>query len=207
MKQIRKRSWALALALSMILSLFTGISARAEGEDKTGLAIAGVRWEENNPNPFFGNDDWFNKEYDIAIYDDNHISLGEIKGADDVSKIKDFSKIHILDSNNNVIDDENIAYISDSEMRWDEEQRQDVPVKLTSGIYKLRINALGTYKIVYDDLPGDSVTVNVTLPEFAVCSTDEMTPDTILANPWRDLFYTPGKSYYLVANPDIANMG
>ena len=207
MKQIRKRSWALALALAMILSLFTGISARAEGEDKTGLAIAGVRWEENNPNPFFGNDDWFNKEYDIAIYDDNHISLGEIKGADDVSKIKDFSKIHILDSNNNVIDDENIAYISDSEMRWDEEQRQDVPVKLTSGIYKLRINALGTYKIVYDDLPGDSVTVNVTLPEFAVCSTDEMTPDTILANPWRDLFYTPGKSYYLVANPDIANMG
>ena len=206
MKQIRKRSWALALALAMILSLFTGISARAEGEDKTGLAIAGVRWEENNPNPFFGNDDWFNKEYDIAIYDDNHISLGEISGAN-VLKVVDISKLHILDSNNNVIDDENIAYISDSEMRWDEEQKQDVPVKLASGIYKLRINAMGTYKIVYDDLPSDFVTVNVTLPEFAVCSTNEMTPDTILANPWRDLFYTPGKSYYLVANPDIANMG
>ncbi len=206
MKQIRKRSWALALALSMILSLFTGISARAEGEDKTGLAIAGVDWKENDPNPRFGNDDWFNKEYDIAIYDDCHISLGEIKGAN-VLKIEDFSKIHILDSNNNVIDDEKIAYISDSEMRWDEEQRQDVPVKFNPGIYKLRINAMGTYKIVYDDLPGDFVTVNVTLPEFAVCATNEMTPDTILANPWRDLFYTPGKSYYLVANPDIANMG
>ena len=124
MKQIRKRSWALALALSMILSLFTGISARAEGEDKTGLAIAGVDWKENDPNPRFGNDDWFNKEYDIAIYDDCHISLGEIKGAN-VLKIEDFSKIHILDSNNNVIDDEKIAYISDSEMRWDEEQRQE----------------------------------------------------------------------------------
>lgn len=205
MKQIRKRSWALALALAMILSLFTGISARAEGEETTGLAIAGVEWKDNDPNPHFGDAEWFGKDYVISVYDDNHISIGNVVKPNCL-KIEDISKLRITDNKGNDIPID-VAYISDTEMRWDEEQKMDVPVKLESGVFKLRINRTGEYKIVYDDLPDDYIAVEVVLPEFAICSTEIMTEDTILANPWNELIYEPGKTYYLIANPDIKNMG
>ena len=203
MKQIRKRSWAMALALAMIVSLFTGISARAESEN-TGFVIAGIKWKENDPNPYFADSDWFGKEYTVSIYDENYISLGNA-APPDVLRVTDISKIYILDDHNNDVTNDK-AFIFAGEMRWDEGQNQDVFVNYDPGVYRLCINTLGTYNIVNVDYPDQFIKVEVVLPDFAVCSTDQMTPETILANAWQDFTYEPGGTYYLVANPDIAQM-
>ncbi|SNU07929.1 Leucine rich repeat-containing protein [Lachnospiraceae bacterium] len=167
MKIVKKRSWALALALAMIMSLFTGISAKAYGgvPEDTGLVLA---WEagrnEETGDPFKSDDDgWYTNDFGFSIRDEALVYIGYTKdeklAAADVSKVK----IENADTNEDITD----KVFFEPYTGWDDEQRQKYTPD--EGFFRIKIDQIGDYIISVDN---KYAVLRVGLPEIGVYDSD-----------------------------------
>ncbi len=155
-KKSLKRSFALTLALVMVMTLFMGVSAKAE-EPETGLVIGWSDWDENGNLKSFDDINSFDAELGAPIKNDNIVALA-MKNGDERIPLSSTAAPAIYDGENQQVTDSDIASITPF-------LDENGPVE---GFFKVRFEVPGDYTIRYN---GYSVAVNAGLPRVGIYST------------------------------------
>ena len=193
MKRLSKRSWALALALAMVLSLFTGISAKAEpiGQNDPltvpGLYMVSCHWEDNE----YVLDEYIaSSDYGMPVWDDRTYYLSTMPMA------------YGMYSPFNNDDFENLKLYSVSEGEDPVEiERIDNYIRYTGepGVYNIRLDDLGHYQLV-ETVKNYTIDIWVNLPDLGVyTSQDTFDMDTLISGSFVDNYIEAEQVYYIHA--------
>ncbi len=154
-KKSLKRSFALTLALVMVMTLFMGVSAKAE-EPETGLVIGWSDWDENGNLKSFDDINSFDAELGVPIKNDNTVALA-MKNGDERTPLSSTAAPAIYDGENQQVTDSDIASITPY-------IGENGPVE---GFFNIRIEVPGDYTVRYNEY---SVAVNAGLPRVGIYS-------------------------------------
>lgn len=187
-----KRSFALTLIFVMIMSLFMGVSARAD-EPETGLVLSWNVWGDDglrSSADVFGDVDDFENGSGASIKSDNVFAFG-IKSGTEISKVS-ASELQILDATGDVVN-EDIAKILPCE---DEADFVNLYFE-TSGRYIIRYNA-GTEN--YD------ITIDASLPRVAIYQGETADEDNFLG---KEISYLDKDitDYYILVHNETDDEG
>ena len=176
MKRLSKRSWALALALAMILSLFSGLSAKAArpgDENYTGLCASWPAQEWLNGKPQKQTDPYsYNADMGMEVRNTQVMYLGESKD----------QELTILDVENLVVTEwEDVQQVVNPEdysiepfTYYDEDTKRE---EYANGFFNVRFEKTGEYRIRRGD---DYLKLEVNLPEVGIY--DNITSDVGIDN-------------------------
>ncbi len=188
MKTMKKRSWALALVLAMVCSLFTGISAKAE---ESHIFACYADWKDGKPLP--SND--LNEYHDgvgmdlrsrrqlYFCMDNSSIEKVLETGikADDISKFK------VYEYNGAVKGEELTGVIKNCY----DDNRETI-----DGVFEFFFNESGNYIVEYDE--NYIFFIDVFMPRMGVFDSDTFNEDSFLGSDDIKYFADPSETtYYL----------
>ena len=196
MKRLSKKSWALALALAMILSLFTGISAKAE---TGGLVIAFTDFDETEDGQWYPvkrqDDGEYQSFIDINVNSEEILYLGWSK--DNPVTEEQFNEMGLLVYR--IEGDQEEQYGGSDIQPYGYPLDIDQNVK-QDGFYVVRFEETGQYKITIN---GNSVIINVNMPEFGIYTDTTYDLEHLAMYDNQVTFQTDKSStYYLYFNND-----
>lgn len=201
MGKIKKRGFALMLVFAMIASLFTGISASAEGIEiskEDGLCIAGCEWKEDTP-VFETVEEWFQDTHFIEVKAKEILSIGIVKDKK-LSPVSSIENLTFFEGDGTTPLDSAVYSISDKRSAWvdDGEGGHNEDVDLAAGLYNISFFDEGRYTVKYTD--GDntySAEIIVGLPGVGLYTTETASVENMVC-PNGDWFtYENGKTYYI----------
>ena len=152
-----------------------------------GFMVADPDWRNNATN--FNYDPYsYRYERDIDLGDWNEVSFGFIDADKNVTPAPG---IVIKDGNGNDIDP-NSGMVEVSQENYPD------------GVYKLRFNHTGDYRVIYNDGIKDyTVIFHVIMPRCGIYSQKTGGEENLVCTPWESFTYEPGTTYYIIARDDI----
>ncbi|MBO4862917.1 MAG: leucine-rich repeat domain-containing protein [Eubacterium sp.] len=169
MRITKKRSLALTIALAMILSLFSGMSAKAAPGNK--LFITNTYWNDENNCSEISGDAEFRDNWGMVIGEDQTFYL-----CWDPSN-PNLYPLHQLD------EDMKLYYVGDTEEEID--INNHIRPTDRGGFYDLWFDQLGEYRLDYD---GGSISIYVNLPDIGVYNADSFNVNSF--NSSRDVGFS-----------------
>lgn len=183
-KKIWKRHCAVMLVLVMVMTLFTGVSARAE-EPANGLVIGWANWDDDGIRPF-NEAVGFDAEFGVSIKNDNVVALAMKVGGERTPLSSD-ANLAIYGADNQPIMDGSASITP-----YEDESG------LVEGFFIVRFEALGDYTIRYE---GYSVAVNAGFPRVGIYSAETVSPENLIGTgiDYLDEAYSASRDYYILA--------
>ena len=194
MGRVKRRMLAYLLTMAMVLSLCTGITARAAGDSRKLLVGREEGWDQEKNLPIAPTSlDVVGEEEHISVMADERLFFG-FKNGDQLEPItkEERNALTIKEVvNEQEVDAGDKASISPF-YTWDDAQKKDVETDI--GFVSIRINEIGEYRVYY----GNSyVTIIAEMPEAAMYSSVDCTIDDIISSGDKDIYYPyDNKSYY-----------
>ncbi len=203
MSRISKRMLAFLLATAMVLSLFTGITARAAGSG-TELFMVGrdEGWDENGY-PIAPSWMDLHEEETISVTQNETLFFGLVGSGFNVTALKadqldKISMEKLVGEDWVAVEDE--AGISSFVARDN--------VEPDNGFFNVKIDEVGQYRFYYD---GDEkyVTINVVIPRVGIYSTPSVSIDSLISGGAEDvsLSFDEQNEFYLNIKTDDIELG